>query len=55
MLDFFALGQTLPGVISWTGMVIVAGGLVTGMRFKVNPVILAVASGAAGGLFSLLR
>ncbi|MDL2327305.1 chromate transporter [Ruminococcaceae bacterium OttesenSCG-928-A11] len=42
------------GVVSWVGIVIVAGCLVAGIRFKVNSIILVLASGALGIFISLI-
>ena len=44
--------QGAPGIISWSGLVILAGGLVAGIRFKVNPIALVLGSGALGIAFS---
>ncbi|MEL7608685.1 MAG: chromate transporter [Bacillota bacterium] len=52
---FAQIVQNASGIISWTGIIIVAGCLIAGIRFKVNPVILVLASGALGILFSFLQ
>lgn len=46
--------QNASGVVSWSSLLIVAGCLIAGIRFKVNPVILVLASGVSGILFSFL-
>ena len=48
------ISQNIPGATSWAGLIIVAGCLVAGIRFKANPIILVLASGGLGILFSFV-